>query len=143
MVYISLLYLAHEIPATNSESTNPNLFSVLIWSKCAFFNWKFSTKNQNFKHTKKVNLQLLKTNVNKQQMLWKNQDHSFGIGLARYYVIPNSVLLLSSWMSWITHWTFVRQLSVLLMPRLELPLIILMTWICLHFRNVTRYTCRN
>ena len=27
----------------------------------------------------------------------------------------------------------VRQLSALLMPRLELPLIILMTWICLHF----------
>ena len=26
-----------------------------------------------------------------------------------------------------------RQLSALLMPRLELPLIILMTWICLHF----------
>ena len=26
-----------------------------------------------------------------------------------------------------------RRLSALLMPRLELPLIILMTWICLHF----------
>ena len=36
-----------------------------------------------------------------------------------------------------------RQLSALLMPRLELPLIILMTWICFHFRKVNRYTCRN
>ena len=35
------------------------------------------------------------------------------------------------------------QLCALLMPRLELPLIILMTWICLHFRKVIRYTCRN
>ena len=35
------------------------------------------------------------------------------------------------------------QLSALLMPRLELQLINLMTWICFHFRKVTRYTCRN
>ena len=36
-----------------------------------------------------------------------------------------------------------RQLSVLLMPRLDLLLIILMTWICFHLRKVTRYTCRH
>ena len=38
---------------------------------------------------------------------------------------------------------YLRQLSALLMPRLELQLIILMTWICFHFRKVNRYTCRN
>ena len=36
-----------------------------------------------------------------------------------------------------------RQLSVLLMPRLDLLLIILMTWICFHLRKVTSYTCRH
>ena len=44
---------------------------------------------------------------------------------------------------WKENWQPVCQLCALLMPRLELPLIILMTWICLHFRKVTRYTCRN
>ena len=44
---------------------------------------------------------------------------------------------------WKENWQPVCQLCALLMPRLELPLIILMTWICLHFRNVTRYTCKN